>query len=99
MNTKIRRLRIEYLFGYKNIDMDLDDVTVLVGNNGTGKSTILRIINSLLTLNESESLRLCQYAELWLENGMKIIYENFYKDDSREIIESIFSDTINSSSI
>lgn len=99
MNDKIRRLRIEYLFGYKNIDMDLQDVTVLVGNNGTGKSTILRIIHSLLTLNESESLRLCDCAELWLENGIRIVYENFYKDDSREIVERIFADTIHSRDI
>lgn len=99
MNAKIRRLKIEYLFGYKNINMDLDDVTVLVGNNGTGKSTILRIIHSLLTLNESESLRLCECAELWLEDDIKIVYENFYKDDSREIVEKIFVDTINSSDI
>ncbi|MCM7529995.1 AAA family ATPase [Enterobacter quasiroggenkampii] len=99
MNAKIRRLRINYLFGYKNIDMNLDDVTVLVGNNGTGKSTILRIIHSLLTLSESESLKLCEFAELWLDDDIKVIYENFYKDDSREIVEKIFVDTINSSDI
>lgn len=99
MNAKIRRVRIEYLFGYKSIDMDLDDVTVLVGNNGTGKSTILRIIHSLLTLNESESLKLCECAELWIDDDIKIIYENFYKDDSKKIVEKILVETINSKDV
>jgi predicted ATPase len=99
MNAKIRRVKIEYLFGYKNIDMVLDDVTVLVGDNGTGKSTILRIIHSLLTLNETDSLKLCKSAELWIDDDIKIAYENFYDDDSRVILEHIFVDTINSNEI
>ncbi|HAH2694021.1 hypothetical protein A8M40_23540 [Escherichia coli] len=96
MDPQILKLRIEYLFGYKNIDMNIDEITVLVGDNGTGKSTILRIIHSLLTLNETESLRLCEYAELYLDGDVKVVYENFDKDDSRKVMEKIFVETINS---
>lgn len=96
MVPQILKLRIEYLFGYKNIDMNIDEITVLVGDNGTGKSTILRIIHSLLTLNETESLRLCEYAELYLDGNVKVVYENFDKDDSRKVMEKIFVETINS---
>lgn len=96
MVPQILKLRIEYLFGYKNIDMNIDGITVLVGDNGTGKSTILRIIHSLLTLNETDSLRLCEYAELYLDGDVKVVYENFDKDDSRKVMEKIFVETINS---
>ena len=99
MNSKILFLKIDYLFGYKNIRMDVDDITVLVGDNGTGKSTILRIIHSLLTLNDSESLRLCERAELVLEDDIRVVYVNFHKDDTKEIMERIFVDTINSKDV
>ncbi|KTS72198.1 AAA family ATPase [Pantoea stewartii] len=99
MEFGVNSLSIRYLFGYKNVDMELDDVTVLVGINGSGKSTILRIIHSLMTLSESENLKLCEYATLTLGDSFRIVYENFHRDDSKDIVKKIFLETINSRSI
>ncbi|WP_413516765.1 AAA family ATPase [Photobacterium phosphoreum] len=44
----IKRIEIEGLLGKKNIIWDLDDVNVLVGHNGSGKSTILEIVKTAL---------------------------------------------------
>lgn len=43
------KLKIKNLFGYRNYDLDFNNkITVLIGENGSGKSTILKIINALL---------------------------------------------------
>jgi predicted ATPase len=45
MSNIIERVKIEKLFGEKDVDWNLrPDVNVLVGKNGLGKSTILKII-------------------------------------------------------
>lgn len=96
MKLNILKLDVYNLFGYKNIQLDVSGVTVLVGDNGTGKSTLLRIIHSLLTLNNSDSLRLCERAELWLDDGIRIRYTNYQASDSKELLEKVFVETINS---
>lgn len=55
MTIKIKKLKIEKMFGFKDIDWNLHDVNVLVGKNGSGKSTILNIIKSLM-MQEGEGL-------------------------------------------
>ena len=46
---KIAKISIKKLFGYKNIEWNLrEDINILSGINGTGKSTILKIIGGLL---------------------------------------------------
>ncbi len=99
MKFEVKGLIIRDLFGYKDIDLDLEKITVLVGNNGSGKSTILRIIHSLLTMNETDTLKLCEYAEMELSNNLKITYKNFDKGSSRTIVEKIFLETINSTRV
>ena len=43
------KLKIKNLFGYRNYDLELNDkINILIGENGSGKSTILKIINALL---------------------------------------------------
>jgi len=96
MKFDILKLRVYKLFGYKNIELDFNPVTVLVGDNGTGKSTLLRIIHSLITLNESDALKLCEEAEIILSGDISIKYNNYHRYDSREILEKVFIDTINS---
>lgn len=47
---QISRFRIKNLHGYKNIDIRFKDNTlILVGENGTGKTTILRLLYYLLS--------------------------------------------------
>lgn len=94
MQLKVEKLRVINLFGYKDIELDLNEVTVLVGDNGTGKSTLLRIIHSLITLNESDALRLCSRAEVWLSAGVRITYTNYHADDSNVLKKAVL-DTIN----
>ena len=53
MSVKIKKLSIENLFDEYNVEWVLDDVNVLVGKNGKGKSVILNIIHSLLNKEES----------------------------------------------
>lgn len=44
----IKRLVIEKMFGWKNFDIEFkEDLTLLVGLNGSGKTTILNIISSM----------------------------------------------------
>lgn len=46
---KIAKISIKKLFGYKDIEWNLrEDINILSGINGTGKSTILKIIGGLL---------------------------------------------------
>jgi predicted ATP-binding protein involved in virulence len=47
---KINRIKIVKLFGYLNPDIKMDsNIKIVYGKNGTGKTTILRIINSILS--------------------------------------------------
>ncbi|HHT7138649.1 TPA: AAA family ATPase [Bacillus cereus] len=51
---RIRNITAENFMGYRNIDLTFPDekVTILHGRNGCGKTTLLRIINALLSLND-----------------------------------------------
>jgi predicted ATPase len=66
----IKNIQIKNLFRSKNINWDLKDVNVLVGKNGLGKSTILRLINTTLTQEISDNeLDLCDRTEIIFEDG------------------------------
>lgn len=58
MSIYLKSIEVKKLFGEKNIRWDLNDVSVLVGKNGSGKSTILRSIYELLTDENKDSLNL-----------------------------------------
>ncbi len=56
MSNIIKHIHIEKLFGTINIDWELNpDVNVLVGKNGSGKSTILRIIQTIISTSNLNS--------------------------------------------
>jgi len=51
---RIQSLRITNLWGYKSIDLAFfPDVTILIGENGTGKTTILNVLRGILTADTS----------------------------------------------
>lgn len=52
METIIKRVFIKQLWNYKNIDCNLfEDVNILIGSNGTSKTTFLTIIEALLNID------------------------------------------------
>lgn len=57
---KIKRISIKKMFGFLNPDIIIDsDIKIIYGKNGSGKTTILRIINSILSgsLYELKAIR------------------------------------------
>lgn len=68
---KIKQIEITKLFGYKNIKWTLDDdINILSGINGTGKSTILSIIGELIN---DISL---SYRNILLAEKVSITFDN-----------------------
>lgn len=74
MHPTLKSLKISKLFGYKNIEINFNPVTVIVGKNGLGKTTILKILNALLKQEHCNELDLCSSAELTFSNNEKIAY-------------------------
>jgi len=78
----ITRFEIKKLHGYKNIDLRLEDNTViLVGENGAGKTTILHLFYYLLS-GQWSSIARFQFEELAMTIGNKrhaLKYSDFAK--------------------
>ena len=46
----IESFKIEKLWGYRDIDLTFNnDVNILIGPNGSGKTTILNLLHSILS--------------------------------------------------
>lgn len=61
MSSFIKQIKIKELFGKKDIEWNLGDVNILVGKNGSGKTTILKSLMDLL--KERESIQLSSSSE------------------------------------
>lgn len=72
MSNFIKNIKITNLFDEKDIFWELGKVNVLVGKNGLGKSTILKLINSAITQTPSEELSLCEEIIINLCNEEKV---------------------------
>ncbi|MEL5590904.1 AAA family ATPase [Serratia ureilytica] len=94
-SPQLKRLKIENLFGYKDIELDFSDVNVLVGRNGLGKTTILKILNAMLSedFNCSE-LKLCDRAIITFTNKSAIFYEpkNSLEVIARDAVKKVFTE-------
>ncbi len=44
MSIRLQSIRIKGFRGFKNIEVDFDNTTVLVGINNSGKTTILKAL-------------------------------------------------------
>ena len=52
MSTIVKHVVIDKLWDYKSISIDMyEDVNILIGSNGTSKTTVLRIIEAILKLD------------------------------------------------
>jgi len=90
MNTFIDEIQATDLFGKKNISWKLRSVNVLVGKNGSGKSTILRSINSLLKKDTNEDLKKSRIFNILLNNGTSIKHTvNELNSDTDKLIASL----------
>ena len=77
---KVKKLYIDSFKGFKNFSMELNEnITVLVGENGTGKTTILEIIYNILSGNTEYFSNVSNFTSSSLEmcngNSIKIIRE------------------------
>ena len=71
MSNLIKSIRIKRLFDEKDISWELKKINVLVGKNGLGKSTILRLINAAVTLKQVEDLSLCEEVSVVMKDEEK----------------------------
>lgn len=69
-NYFIESFKITKLWGYRDIDLAFNnDVNILIGVNGSGKTTVLNLLNSILSLDISGILNVnFEYAEIHLRN-------------------------------
>ena len=87
MYNKIERFVINKLWGEKTVDLKFkDNKLIIVGENGSGKTTILRIIYetlackwSLLSIEEFESI------EIYIENSNPIIIKKEFIISAKEL--------------
>ncbi len=55
----LKKFTAENVFGYLNFDIDFNsDVSFLVGGNGTGKTTALKLMNALITPNFKDLIQI-----------------------------------------
>lgn len=84
-NFIIEKIKIKHLFGYKQIEWNLlKGVNILGGVNGDGKSTILKMVNALLTTTSLsyEFARLTNYVHISFTNGYSVYWTKKEQSDA-----------------
>lgn len=90
MSHIIKNLYIEKLFDTTNIDWKLNpSVNVLVGQNGLGKSTILKIISALLLQENIDEIKLTTNCHIDLTNDIKFQYTSLKTSDISIVSKAI----------
>lgn len=89
MHPKLKTLKIEKLFGHKDIELHFNDVTVLVGKNGLGKTTLLKILHALLLRESCSEIDECQFAELTFTNDQTIKFGSKKLPNSKDKVSDI----------
>lgn len=93
MSVYLKSIEVKGLFDEKDIRWDLSDVSVLVGKNGAGKSTILRSVYDLLTDENKGTLNLSTEFILNFIDDASIRFKKNSPFSEREM--SIFLENIN----
>lgn len=73
---KIDKISLTGLFNSKSIEWNLDKVNVLVGKNGTGKSTLINIISGILNGTPNEYTNRCKDCAINFHSDKAISIEN-----------------------
>jgi ABC-type cobalamin/Fe3+-siderophores transport system ATPase subunit len=97
MHPKLKTLKIEKLFGHKDIELHFNDVTVLVGKNGLGKTTLLKILHALLLRQSCTEIESCIIATLTFSDDEVINFVNRQLSyvDPEGVEKTIFGDVNN----
>jgi len=80
---QIRKIKVKSLFGLFDYDIPLNDsgITILIGVNGSGKSTIFKILNSILNKEFYNILDVdFKLFEIYFDNGNIIKCERNVQD-------------------
>lgn len=71
----ISSLQIKKLFGVHDLSIDFQNLTVIVGKNGMGKTTLLKIINGMITGSDHvDYAEICESIELGFSDGNYVCY-------------------------
>ena len=84
---KLKSFKAKNVFGYMNFDINFnDDITLLYGINGSGKTTALKLIQAILTPSFKD-FHAIEFDEL------KLAFVDNYKQDSKTIRIEIKKDS------
>ena len=94
---KLKKLTIENFRGLPEVDLELDETTVLIGENNTGKTSILEAIRLCLGRTLSRKGMAFEEYDYYLkdpdaqpgEAGPLVLTFRFYEEDDEEWEESI----------
>ncbi|MCF0265468.1 ATP-binding protein [Acinetobacter guillouiae] len=82
MSQKVKSIFIKNFFDSGNVYWDLKDVNVLVGKNGSGKSTILQLIKSTVRDEyDYEVLSRCAGVQVYFESQNKSLENIFFSPE------------------
>ena len=86
MKSFIKSVNVKGLWGVKNINIDFfEDVNILIGSNGSGKTTFLLLVESLLTLDLS-CIEDLEFSEVMIiiqsEEGQKVVTVQRFMEDA-----------------
>jgi len=100
----IKNISIENLFESKNINWDLQDINILVGKNGSGKSTILNILREMShqdgveNISKASSSKITFTDDSFIESKEEIIKQSDL-DGFLHIIEENMSEKLNTNQL
>ncbi|MEG0918312.1 MAG: ABC transporter ATP-binding protein [Anaerovoracaceae bacterium] len=83
---KIRNVSYKGIVSYQNININKDKVTFISGQSGTGKSTLLKLLNGMITADKGEVLYkdkpITEYDTIELRREVIMVNQNVYLFDS-----------------
>lgn len=98
----LKRVKIDKMWGSKNIDINFYPINLFVGINGSGKTTFIKIIEAVASF-DPEALNILKFKKcsLFFDNGIDIYCEKYIDKNDSDIIsfkivqgENIFSKKI-----
>ena len=96
MQNYIKSVSIKGLWDVKNININLnEDVNILIGGNGSGKTTFLRIVESLLNVDLSSIEEIIfDEVEIFIqhEEPLKLVIQRFMEDLVTPLYRYVFPD-------